>query len=341
MHSSLAVTVEGLPLGVTAAKLWTRVKFKHTTALKRFINPTRVPIEQKESMCWIDNVRRSSALFEQPAQCVRIGDRNSDIYELFYEAQDTGAHFIFRICADRLVGDGSQTVVAYMRQVRCRGLHRLEIRDADGHSRCAVLEMRYCRVQLLPPRAKQSRYPALWLTVLHASERNAPEGVEPIDWKLITSLPVTSRAQAIEKLQWYSMRWKIELFHKILKSGCRVEESRLRTAQRLINLIAVLCIPSWRIFWLTMINRAAPGAPATLVFTSIDVGLLTQLSPLKSGYSSAQRPSVSGCVVHLARLGGDLARASDPPPGNTVIWRGMTRLCDIEFGFLLGAQTCG
>jgi hypothetical protein len=90
-----------------------------------------------------------------------------------------------------------------------------------------------------------------------------------------------------------------------------------------------------------MINRAAPGAPATQVFTSIEVGLLTQLSPLKSGYSSAQRPSVSGCVVQLARLGGYLARASDPPPGNTVIWRGMARLSDIEFGFLLGAQTCG
>ena len=237
MHSSLAVTLEGLPLGLAAIKFWTRSKFKGTNALKRLINPTRVPIEKKERMCWLGNVRQASALFECPAQCVHIGDRGSDIYELFCQAHDLGTHFIFRTCADRLAGDGTQTVATYMQQVRCRGLHRLEVRDAQSHCRCAVLELRYCR-------AEQNRYRPLTLTVLQASERNAPEDVEPIDWKLITDLPVRSRAQAIEKIDWYAMRWKIELFHKILKSGCRAEESRLRTAQRLTNLIALLCILS-------------------------------------------------------------------------------------------------
>ena len=200
MHSSLAVTAEGLPLGLAAIKFWTRSKFKGTDALKRSINPTRVPIEAKESICWLDNVRQASALFEQPEHCVHIGDRGSDIYELFCEARDAGAHFIFRTCADRLAGDGTQTMATYMQRARCRGLHQVEVRDSKGQCRCAVLELKYCRVRLLPPRAKQSRYPAMTLTVVHASERNAPEGVEPIDWKLITDLPVTSRAQAIEKL---------------------------------------------------------------------------------------------------------------------------------------------
>ena len=292
-------------------------------------------------MCWLDNVRQASALFGQPKQCVHIGDRGSDIYELFCQAHDVGTHFIFRTCADRLAGDGTHTVATYMRQVRCKGVHKIEVRDSQGHSRCAVLELKYCRVRLLQPRAKQKRYPPLTLTVLQAAERHAPAEVEPIDWKLITDLPVTSRAQAIEKLDWYAQRWKIETFHKILKSGCRAEDSRLRTAQRLTNLIALFCILSWRIFWLTMINRAAPRAPAKLAFTPIEVELLAKLRPVPRTKASHSKPSIASCLTQLARLGGYLARASDPPPGNTVIWRGMARLTDIELGFTLAAGNCG
>ncbi len=301
-------------------------QFKGTRALKRSVNPTRVPIEQKESICWLQNVRQASALFEQPEHCVHIGDRGSDIYELFCEAHDAGAHFLFRTCADRLAGDGTQTVATYMQRARCRGLHRLEVRDSHGHCRHVVLELKYCRVRLLPPRAKQSRYPPLTLTVLQATERNPPADVEPIDWKLITDLPVTSRGQAIEKLDWYAQRWKIETFHKILKSGCRVEDSRLRTAQRLTNLIATLCILGWRIFWLTMIKRAAPEAPANLAFTQTEVELLDRLQPIPHNAADQDRPSLSSRLIQLARLGGYLARRSDPPPGNTVVWRGMARL---------------
>lgn len=341
MHSSLAVTTEGLALGLTAIKFWTRSKFKGTAALKRSINPTRVPIEEKESICWLDNVRRASAMFEQPERCVHIGDRGSDIYELFCEARNAGAHFIFRTCADRLAGDGTHTVATYMRQVRCRGLHQVEVRDSHGQCRCALLELKYCRVRLLPPRAKQKRYPPLTLTVLQAAERDAPSNVEPIDWKLITDLPVRSRAEAIEKLDWYAMRWKIETFHKILKSGCRAEDSRLRAAQRLTNLIALFCILGWRIFWLTMMNRTAPKAPATLAFTPIEVELLEKLRPPPHAKVHHSKPSIASCLIQLARLGGYLARASDPPPGNTVIWRGMARLTDIELGFSLRAHNCG
>ncbi|GAC1461546.1 MAG: hypothetical protein PVSMB4_20190 [Ktedonobacterales bacterium] len=154
-------------------------------------------------------------------------------------------------------------------------------------------------------------------------------------------MPVISRAQAIEKLDWYAMRWKIETFHKILKSGCRVEDSRLRTAQRLTNLIATLCILGWRIFWLTMIHRAAPEAPAKLAFTPSEVLLLERLRATACRYEGHYRASLSSCLMQLARLGGYLARTCDPPPGNTVIWRGLARLTDIEMGFLLKVQGCG
>ena len=132
-------------------------------------------------------------------------------------------------------------------------------------------------------------------------------------------MAVTSRAHAIEKLQWYALRWKIEVFHKILKSGCKAEESKLRTAQRLANLVAVFCILSWRVFWLTMLNRSAPDALATLAFTETETVLLDRL--VKDKYH-VRRKKLSYYLVKLARLGGYLNRANDPPPGNTVMWRG-------------------
>lgn len=257
MHSSLAVTPEGLPLGLSAIKFWTRKKFKGTAALKKKVNPTRVPIEHKESIRWLENMRQSTELFGDPARCVHIGDRESDIYELFCTAEQLGTHFIVRSCVDRLAGDGDHTVADEMNKTQVQGVHHVEVRDSRGRIGKAAVEVRYRSIRVLPPIGKQKRYPALTLTVLHATEREEPVDRPRIDWKLITDLPVLSYEAAIEKLRWYAMRWKIEVFHKILKSGCNAEQARLRTAERLVNLISVFCILSWRVFWMTMVNRAA------------------------------------------------------------------------------------
>jgi hypothetical protein len=130
-----------------------------------------------------------------------------------------------------------------------------------------------------------------------------------------------------------------QTFHKILKSGCRAEEAKLRTAERLVNLIAILTILSWRIFWITMLNRTRPDAAPTDAFTDLDQYLLDELVPNKR--SVPPSPSLSHYIVKLARLGGYLARAHDPPPGNTVIWRGLSRLTDIELGIMIGVQLVG
>ena len=127
MHSSLAITLDGLPLGLTAIKFWSRDKFYGCNHLKKSINPTRIPIEHKESYRWLENVRQSTALIQEPARCVHIGDRESDIYELFCTAQAIGTHFIFRTCVDRLAGDGKHTIATEMKEVRVQGLHRVEV----------------------------------------------------------------------------------------------------------------------------------------------------------------------------------------------------------------------
>jgi DDE family transposase len=175
---------------------------------------------------------------------------------------------------DRLAGDGTHTIADEMDEVACKGLHRVEVQDQQGKISEATLELKFRQIRVLPPIGKQNQYPELKLTILHATERGKPRNRKPIEWKLLTDLPVTSRAEAIEKLRWYAMRWKIETFHKILKSGCRAEQSKLRTAERLVNLLATFCILGWRIFWLTMINRAHPEAPPESAFTKLEIRIL-------------------------------------------------------------------
>ncbi len=335
MHSSLAVTAEGLPLGLAAVKFWTRKKFKGTAALKRKVNPTRVPIERKESIRWLDNMRQSTALFGEPGRCIHIGDRESDIYELFCLARELGTHFLVRSCVDRLAGDGTRTVCGAMDEVPVQGRHRVEVRDGKGALDTAVVELSYRSLRILPPIGKQKRYPALALTVLHAREPDEPAHRPRIDWKLVTDLPVPSNRAAVEKLRWYALRWKIEVFHKVLKSGCKAEDARLRTAERLVKLIAVFCILSWRVFWMTMVGRSAPDAEPGLALTDREVALLDHLVP-------DQAPRARTLTLYQGRAArGYLARGSDPPPGNAVMWRGMSRLTDITLGSTIAARLVG
>ena len=227
-----------------------------------------------------------------------------------------------------------------MNEVEISGLHEVEVRDAKGKPETVAVAIKYRRIHVQPPIGKQKRYPALDLTVLHAQEREKPEHRPRIDWKLITNLPVHSHKDAIEKLDWYAMRWKIETFHKILKSGCRAEEARLRTAERLVKLIAVFCILAWRVFWMTMINRSQPDAKPELAITDVEMKLLDHLLPDQDP-AAARARTLSSYLVKIARLGGYLARASDPPPGNTVMWRGLSRLTDIRLGATIGAEIMG
>ena len=340
MHSSLTLTTEGLPLGLAAIKFWTRKSFKGCNALKRHINPTRIPIEEKESFRWLENLRQSTALLNRPADCVHIGDRESDIYELFAIAHDLGTNFLLRTCVDRLAGDGEETVASLMRRAKVKGVHEIEIRNPDGSTEKVKLAIKYERIRVRPPEGKRDSYPDLNVTILHAVETSRPQGRKRIEWKLITNLSVNSLEAALEKIEWYALRWKIETFHKILKSGCRAEESKLRTTERLTRLVAVFCILGWRVFWMTMISRVNPEEPAQLLFTPMEIELIEKLTGHDSDASSAKL-NLGECLAKVARLGGYLTRASDPPPGNLIMWRGMSRLTDIHLGYLLAKGDVG
>ena len=197
---------------------------------------------------------------------MHIGDRESDIFELFCAARDGETHFLERTCVDRLAEDGTRTIWQEMDEAPLRGFHRIEVRDQQGTRSEATVEIRYQRIRILPPIGKRNTTPALTLTVIYAQELGRLKDREPIEWKLLTDLPVRSKAEAIQKLAWYASPWKVETYHKILNSGCKAEESRLRAPDRLVNLIAVLCISSWRLFWMIMLNRSVSGMSAAHVF---------------------------------------------------------------------------
>jgi hypothetical protein len=337
LHSSLAITLEGLPLGLTAVKFWSRKAFRKPKGKEKI---KRAPIEEKESLRWLENLRSSTVLLGQPERLVHVGDQESDIFDLFGVAQQLGTHFLVRTRGDRLADGGPETITEAVERTPRRGLYRVAVRNRQGEKSEAILEIRYRHLRIQTARAKKKRYPEMTVTVIEARERQMPTDRDRIDWKLVTDLAVNSRYQAVEKVQWYALRWKIEVFHKILKSGCRAEQARLRTAPRLINLLTVFCILSWRIFWLTMTNRIAPEADPNRVFTNLELHILDRIINDKSAVRR-RRPQLSNYLIKLARLGGYLARNADPPPGNETIWRGLTRLIDIQLGVIIGAGLVG
>jgi len=155
------------------------------------------------------------------------------------------------------------------------------------------------------------------------------KGRAPVFWKLITNLPVATHAEAVHKLEWYALRWKIETFFQTLKTGCRIEELRLATADRLANCIALCCVVAWRVSWLAMLSREVPKTPPNAAFTEAERCMLERSTPA----NKLKGPHDMDFYVRaVARLGGYLDRASDAPPGTTVIWRGLSRLADLVEG---------
>lgn len=228
----------------------------------------------------------------------------------------------------RGAGSGSLPPIVLNQQVDLPERTKAEMRPYEA-SEPYTTGSAYICLALCPPIGKQKRYPSLDLTVVHASEVGAPLGRKPILWKLVTDLDVRSLAGAVEKIRWLPVEDR-SLPHNP-KVGCRAEVAKLRAADRLANLVALFCIVSWRVMWMTMIARTDPEADPALAFTSAEIAILDRLIAT-SGNRGAKAGTLQFYLTKLARLGGYLARTSDPPPGNTAVWRGLRRIVDIQIG---------
>ena len=313
LHASLAITPEGLPLGLTATHHWSRQEFKNTTAMKREVNPTRVPIAEKESRRWLDNISQTHEKMAcAPQKLIHIGDREADIYELFSLCSQINTYFLIRVCVNRLAEES--TLCEELAMSKRRFSKRIEFDDATGNRISTRLSVKVKKMLLHPPIGKSSEYDDLEVTVVSAVEDKMPTGRDRIRWTLITNLPVSKKADALNILDWYKQRWKIEVYFKVIKSGMGLESSKLRERKRLERWIALCCLVGWRIHWLTMLARQAEDFTETSVFAASECLILKRTGKLRD-----TQTGIKVYLYALARLGGYLNRKSDPPPGIIVI----------------------
>jgi len=197
-------------------------------------------------------------------------------------------------------------------------------------ARQATVSVRFTQVKFRPPwRPNQQKLPPVTLNAILVREENPPPEIdEPIEWLLLTNTSVQNFEEAVRVIGWYSCRWHIELFHKILKSGCTVEACRLQKAERLHNYIALMSVVAWRLHWLTYFNRTDPHLPCTVILTATEWQALYRRIH-RTPSLPASPPTVRQAVRWIAQLGGFLGRKRDGEPGITVIWRGWQRLQDM------------
>ena len=204
--------------------------------------------------------------------------------------------------------------------------------------RSATVTVRFGSFNLNPPRNNinhsTEELPNIYMYAVYVLESDPPDGVEPVEWMLLTNIPVNSYPEAYEKVQWYSLRWRIEMYFKVMKSGFRVEACRLGHADRLARYLTIMSIVAWPLFMITLIARTNPMAPCSLFLADREWKVLflkvnmNKLIPKKP-------PNIGDVVIWIARLGGYLARKNDGPPGSITLWRGWKRLTDLTKGLCL------
>jgi hypothetical protein len=327
MHSTLVVTPQRLPLGLLTQQYFERpIGAASRTASEN----QKLPIEEKESYRWIEAFEQVIALTPEEVQVVTVCDREADFYEMFVTAKEKPADLLVRAKTDRRLDEEAKYLWAKVESQGKAGDLTVDIVGNDKRkARQATVSVRFCTVTLRPPRRpQQKKLPPITLTAILVREDNPPADIkEPIEWLLLTNTIVNDFSQALQVIEWYCCRWQIEVFHKIIKSGCRVEDCGLQTAVRLQNYIALMCVVAWRLQWLTYINRTNPEEPCTTVLTTIEWQAL-YMRIHKTSVLPKSPPSTHQAVRWVAQLGGFLGRKSDGEPGIVAIWRGWQRLQD-------------
>ena len=344
MHTSFAVTTEGLPLGILDQTLFTR---EPNVEGKEKKHRRDIAIEDKESMRWLNALDKTQKVVgDHVVEVVTVCDREGDFYELFERANKIGSSVLIRACTDRIINKKSlysektrDKLWSFMQSLPSQGTLEVQIPARGGKSaRSALLKMRFSPFRMNPPinniRHKTEKLMDMNLTAVYVTEENPPKGEEALEWMLLTNLLVTCFNDAIEKVRWYCLRWRIEVFHKILKSGLRVEQCRLQMADRLTRYLTVMSIIAWKIYWMTLIGRAHPEWPCTCFLDDQEWKVLYVRFQQTKSYPKTP-PSVREAVHWIARLGGFLDRKGDGEPGVITLWRGWKRLSELAEGWTL------
>jgi hypothetical protein len=329
LHATLAVSASGLPLGLLTQQIWARDEQPRQQEYEH----KATALAQKESAKWLDALKLTRRRAPREVKVVTVCDREADIFEFLLTAEKEDAAYVVRAAQDRRLMVAGQTLWQHLQACAVAGELSVEVAEKKKEpARTAQLSVRYARVEVRPPqRLKKVRlegWKPVWVWAIQVSEENPPGKVTPLEWMLLTNVEVEDFAAAVERIQWYVLRWLIEIYFKILKSGCQVEKCLLGTAARLKRYLSLMSVVAWRLFWLTYVNRQNPAASCCSILTQEEWQAL-YCTVKKTTTLPDQVPSVREAVRWIAQLGGFLGRKHDGEPGVTVIWRGWQRLNDI------------
>lgn len=328
VHGTMALTPSGLPLGLMDLQSWARDPEDFGKRHRR----KELPIQQKESFKWIESFRKAKGLQERCPQTriISVGDRESDVYELFLETRKPGApDLVVRAERNRALAEEQGLLWAKMEKEPVRAGYVLEVPSGKNRTaRRARMVVRFAPVTLKPPQRLSKKAPVSVWAVYAVEEGTQPNEKEKLEWMLLTTLEVNSIEDALDVIDYYKQRWGIERFHKVIKSGCRIEDRQLGQARSLEACLAIDAIVAWRIYYACHLAREVPDAPCTIFFEEAEWKAATALEKRKPQPAS-EEPKLKEMVELVARLGGWLGRKSDGPPGTEVLWRGFQRLDDI------------
>jgi hypothetical protein len=328
VHSSLALTPEGVPIGIFFQSVNTRTGEKDTRTKEQ---RKRRPIEEKESYCWLEAMKTAAENAPKDVKLIHIADREGDIYELYAMAERTGEKFIVRATTHNRLTTEGEKILDVLRETTSVGVDKVTIpanHRSKTKEREVTLTIRYKQFQIkkpaiLAPNKKLEN--SLNLTLISLTEENPPEGVEPLEWLLMTNLCIESAADAILAARYYKQRWKIERFHFVLKSGCEIEKIQQRSLDGIELMILMYSIIAVHIMMLTYTARNFPDTPCSLLFSESEWQTLFR-APNRTTHCPVSPYSMADALRYVPKLGGFGGAKSDGEPGLKVIWIGLNTL---------------
>jgi Transposase Tn5 dimerisation domain len=328
VHTTLAFTPERVPLGLLAQQVWARAPNDVGQRARR----QPLPISQKESQKGLHSL---DAVYTARDCCptsplVSVGDREAEVYDVLAAARPAGVDLLIRASWDRCVCGPERALWATVAAQPVVEHLLLKVpRRSPQAPRDATLALRLCPVTLGPPRHRQREgLPTVTLWAVQVQEGEPPTDVTPIEWRLLTTGAVETVDAAIDRVQWYSCRWGIEVWHRIVKSGCRIDERQLASGERWQRCVTLYSVIAWRIFYATMLARAVPDMPCSVL---LDLDEWQALSGAIHQCSTPpeEPPSLDQAVRWLAQLGGFVGRRRRDQPGTETLWRGFQHLMDL------------
>ena len=348
LHEMHAFTTDGTPLGTVWAEVLNRTEgVSHASAADKNHQRHHTPIEEKESIRWLRGLRQARALAQEVpgVQCVCLADSEADIYEWFAEPRGTQAvHWLIRACQDRAVeGDVGQrlreqvlaTPLRYEVELLIRGRQAKtaaedRARRQNRETRQAKVEVRAATLTLRPPWRFDRELPPVTVNVVLVREPNPPAGEPAIEWMLVTTLPIDTPEQVRLVVEYYCVRWCIEILFRTLKSGCRIERRRFEHVDRVLPCLALSLIVAWRTLFVCRLGRSCPDLDCEAIFEpsewkAVWVTVHGKKPPKKA-------PRLSQMVHLIASLGGYVERP-ESEPGVQTLWIGLQRMYDLAWAW--------